>query len=140
MEKENKGEQASIDPFARQHLLFTNPASWYEAVYTSAGGDATKVPWAKRTITPVLAAWLDHHHPGSPDAHALVIGCGLGDDAEALIHLDLQVTAFDISSRAIAWCRERFPRSLVNYQVADLLHPSASWQHAFTFVWENLTI
>ncbi|WP_373527449.1 class I SAM-dependent methyltransferase, partial [Nostoc sp.] len=67
---------------------------------------------------------------------ALVIGCGLGDDAEALAHRGFEVTAFDISPTAIAWCQERFPNSTVNYVVADLLAIPPQWHQAFDFVFE----
>ena len=65
-----------------------------------------------------------------------VIGCGLGDDAEALAHRGFEVTAFDISRSAIAWCQERFPDSTVNYVVADLLAIPPEWHQAFDFVFE----
>ncbi|MHC5748832.1 MAG: class I SAM-dependent methyltransferase, partial [Nostoc sp.] len=67
---------------------------------------------------------------------ALVIGCGLGDDAEALVNLGFEVTAFDISPTAIAWCQERFPNSTVNYIVADLLAIPSQWHQTFNFVFE----
>ena len=71
---------------------------------------------------------------------ALVIGCGLGDDAEALAKLGFQVTAFDISTTAIAWCHERFPNSSVNYLVADLLTLDTQWHRKFDLVLELRTI
>lgn len=40
---------------------------------------------------------------------AVVVGCGLGDDAEALAAAGFAVTAFDVSGSAIAWAKERFP-------------------------------
>ncbi len=130
----------TTDPFAHQHLHLTDPASWYEAIYTGARGDASNVPWAKMSVTPVLANWPEHHHPGSSGKRALVVGCGLGDDAEALVRHVLGVTAFDISPRAIVWCRERFPQSRVDYRVTDLLHPPSGFRHAFDFVFEARTI
>lgn len=72
----------------------------------------------------------------SADKSALVIGCGLGDDAEALQAFGYRVTAFDISPTAIAWCRERFPNSQVNYQVADLFQLPQNWESSFDLVYE----
>jgi len=63
-----------------------------------------------------------------------VVGCGLGDDAEALAQQGFQVTAFDISPTAIAWCEKRFPDSQVKYQVADLFALDPAWHHKFDFV------
>ena len=56
-----------------------------------------------------------------------MVACGLGDDAEALAAAGWRVTAFDISPAAIAWCRERFPASPVDYQVQDLSAVPSSW-------------
>lgn len=64
----------------------------------------------------------------------------MGDDAEALAELGFQVTAFDISPTAIAWCCQRFPASKVHYQVADLFKPEPTWQRGFDFVLESRTI
>lgn len=61
---------------------------------------------------PALLAWLD----GEPEGvrhRALVIGCGLGDDAEAVRRRGYRVSAFDIAPTAIARCRQRFPDSKV---------------------------
>src|SRR5215472_10485502 len=54
---------------------------------------------------------------------ALVVGCGLGDDAEELARLGMQVVAFDVASAAVESARRRFPASTVRYEVADLLAP-----------------
>ena len=50
------------------------------------------------------------------------------------------MTAFDIAPTAIAWCRERFPSSRVEYTAADLLAPSAEWEQQFDFVFEANTL
>jgi len=41
---------------------------------------------------------------------------------------------------AIALARERFPRSAVEYVVADLLDPPDGWRHAFDLVVESITV
>ena len=74
MQTEEIGDQLSTDPFIHQHLHFTDHASWYEAIYTSADGDASKVPWAKMGVTPILANWLAYRHPGGSGKRALVVG------------------------------------------------------------------
>lgn len=66
----------------------------------------------------------------------MVIGCGLGDDAEILASLGYQVTAFDIAPTAIAWCKQRFPQSPVIYLVADLFALAPGWQRQFNLVYE----
>ena len=71
---------------------------------------------------------------------ALIVGCGLGDDAEELVARGFDTTAFDIAATAIEWCVSRFPRSKVRYVVADLFHPPPSWSRAFALVVESNTL
>jgi SAM-dependent methyltransferase len=119
----------------------------FEEIYARAGDDLASVPWARLGPHPLLVMWLDS--PGSPGGwparpaagpEALVVGCGLGDDAEELARRGYAVTAFDVSPTAIARCRERFPRSPVCYQVADLLNPPGEWGGRFGLVVEINTL
>ncbi|MFG6198789.1 class I SAM-dependent methyltransferase [Nonomuraea sp. JJY05] len=71
---------------------------------------------------------------------ALVVGAGLGDDAEHLAGLGYETVAFDVSESAVRLARERFPGSEVRYQVADLLAPPPEWRHAFDLVVEIMTV
>jgi SAM-dependent methyltransferase len=70
----------------------------------------------------------------------LVIGCGYGDDAEELQRCGYRVTAFDIAPTAIERCRERFPGSEVEYQVADLFALPQEWRGGFDLVVEIRTL
>ena len=117
-----------------------NPTGWFDILYSEAEGDAAQIPWARLTTHPYLQEWLDISQPQGEGRTALVIGCGLGDDAEGLANLGFQVTAFDISTKAIAWCQERFPDSSVNYLVADLLALDSEWHRKFDLVIESRTI
>ncbi|MBW4424109.1 MAG: class I SAM-dependent methyltransferase [Nostoc desertorum CM1-VF14] len=125
-----------VKQLATKALQSSEPSAWFEVLYAEAKGDTAKIPWAKLTSHPYLQDWLTSHQPFTSGQKALVIGCGLGDDAEALAHLGFEVTAFDISPTAIAWCQERFPNSAVNYIVADLLAIPSQWHQAFDFVFE----
>lgn len=118
----------------------SDPTEWFEILYSEAEGDATQIPWARLTTHPHLQDWLNLSQPQGEGRTALVIGCGLGDDGEALAKLGFQVTAFDISSTAIGWCHKRFPDSSVNYLVADLLALDTEWHHKFDLVIECRTI
>ena len=119
---------------------YTDPSTWFEAVYIGAEDDINKVPWARETENPLLARWLSQQQLAGSNLCTLVVGCGLGDDAETLARLDLNVTAFDISPRAIEWCRQRFPASKVNYQVADLFHLPPTFRQGFDLILDALTI
>ena len=109
-------------------------SGWFEPVYEQAAGEEEAVPWARMSAHPVFLAWLEQNQPTGLGKNALVIGCGLGDDAEELSKHDFAVSAFDISPSAIAWARQRFPNSKVRYQVADLFDLPTRWLGHFDFV------
>lgn len=119
-----------------EYIKQGDPTGWFEQLYTMADDDASRIPWAKLQMQPLLLEWLAAQQPSGAGRRALVIGCGLGDDAEGLARLGFNVTAFDISETAIAWCQKRFPESLVDYQVADMFAPPDEWRQAFDFVLE----
>ena len=119
----------------------------FEEIYARAGDALASVPWARLAPHPLLVMWLDL--PGSPGRcparhaaghEALVVGCGLGDDAEELARRGYAVTAFEVSPTAIARCRERFPQSPVCYRGADVLNLPGEWRGRFGLVVEINTI
>jgi SAM-dependent methyltransferase len=89
---------------------------------------------------PFLVAWLRRFAAAPTRKRCLVVGCGLGDDAEALASAGFEVTGFDISPTAIAAAQSRFPRSGVDYVVADVLCPPAAWTAAFDLIFEAFTL
>lgn len=125
------------------HTPPTDPdARLFDEMYAaSRGADLRSLPWAHGKPHPFLSQWLARAEP--PPAgrdRALVVGSGLGDDAEALAARGWTVTAFDASETAIAWTRERFPNSPVDYRVADLFALPPDWIGAFDLVVEVHTI
>ena len=106
---------------AQRHYAAGDPLGWFEALYKRADGDFDTIPWADRAVNPHLAEWCERESLPRPGSRVVVIGCGLGDDAEYLASRGALVTAFDLSETAIAWCRRRFPQSTVTYQVGNLL-------------------
>jgi len=128
---------------ARHYLAEQNPTGWFEALYAESGGDAGAIPWADMAPNPSLVSWLDAHLAGGAPptgAHALKVGCGLGDDAEELARRGYKVLAFDISRSAIKWCKLRFPATRVKALVADLFVAPAEWGGAFDLVVESYTL
>lgn len=116
------------------------PNDWFEDLYANADEAGAGVPWANMAPHPLFQKWLDHHHVDGIGKRALVIGCGMGDDAIALEGCGFEVTAFDVSESAIALCERRFPNSQVQFVTADLLAGIPQWKHHFDFVLEIFTI
>jgi SAM-dependent methyltransferase len=117
-----------------------DPTGWFEQVYARADSGELIVPWAYMQPNPALVAWMARENRPQAGARALVIGCGLGDDAEVLAERGCIVTAFDVSETAIRKCRERFPASQVDYQMVDLFHAPEGWWAGFDFVFESRTV
>ncbi len=117
-----------------------NDTAWFDEVYANAQGNGHAVPWAVLQPRPAFLQWAQAVQLEGKGRRALVIGCGLGDDAEELARRGFAVTAFDLSPHAVAWCQARFPQSTVTYVVADLFAPPADWQGAFDFVLEIFTV
>jgi SAM-dependent methyltransferase len=111
----------------------------FEEMYAAAGEDLAALPWASLKPFPLLVEWLDGPGAGV-GGEALVVGTGLGDDAEELARRGFAVTAFDLSPTAIERARERFPASGVDYRVADLLELPAEWRERFDLVVEIRTL
>ncbi len=135
-EQQPESLQQKVKSLATESIAQNNPTGWFETLYSEAKGDSNLVPWAKNQAHPYLQDWLKKNSICGDNRTALVIGCGLGDDAEILASLGYQVTAFDISPTAIDWCQKRFPNSSVNYVVGDLLAANLSWQNKFDLVYE----
>ena len=127
--------------FARQlaagSIASGDDTGWFETLYAAAGQGTATVPWADLAPNPRLVRVLaDHDGCG----RAVVIGCGLGDDAEHVASLGFATVAFDVSPTAVDAARRRFPRSAVEYVTADLLSPPQSWAGAFDLVVEVFTL
>ncbi|WP_338774215.1 class I SAM-dependent methyltransferase [Nocardia vulneris] len=125
---------------AAASLAQDDPTGWFEQLYVAAADGAAIVPWDAADPNALLVDWLERHERADGGMRALVVGCGLGRDAEHLAGLGFRTTAFDISATAIKTARERFPASQVDYTVADLLAPPAAWAGAFDLVVELITV
>lgn len=132
--------RARVEKIAREFYEKGDAVGWFDALYAEAEGDPTKIPWADLEPNPNFAAWMEKHKPDGAGKKAIVVGCGLGDDAEELARYDFDVTAFDISPKAIEWARKIHPDSTVKYQVEDLFNLPEEFQRAFDFVLEVYTV
>jgi SAM-dependent methyltransferase len=117
-----------------------DPTGWFEALYTAARSGDAVIPWERGGPNPLLGEWAAHHALDGHGRTAVVVGCGLGYDAEHLAGLGFATTAFDVSPTGVATAAERHPDSRVDYVIADLLALPDDWRGAFDFVFESLTV
>lgn len=84
-------------------------------------------PWDIGAAQPALTALFDEHPPAGP---VLDLGCGSGDLVIELARRGLRVLGIDIVEAAIEQARARAASlppevaDLIDFQVADALHPS----------------
>lgn len=113
---------------------------WFEALYQEANGDNEVIPWADLEPNVYFRRWSEATKLSGDGRKALVVGCGLGDDAKYLHDLGFKVTAFDISPTAIEWAKKLYGDDDIRFEVADLFEPPRGWLSAFDFVLEIYTI
>ena len=127
----------SADKDTRRLFDARNATGWFEYLYAEAADGRAEVPWDQPRPTANLASAGLPPGEGRP---ALVVGCGLGRDAEFLSELGYVTTAFDIAPTAVRVAQQRHPGSAVDYRVADLLAAPAEWRQAFALVVESNTV
>jgi SAM-dependent methyltransferase len=113
---------------------------WFDALYAQAYGDNEKVPWADLEPNRFLVQWSESVNLKGNGRTALVVGCGLGDDAKFLYDLGFRVTAFDVSPKAIEWAKKIHLKTKIEFFTADLFETREKWTNAFDFVLEVYTV
>ena len=113
---------------------------WFEELYAAADKGEATVPWDLGAPSRQLTRWAADKGLSGTGRSALVVGCGLGRDAEYIAGLGFDTTAFDISPTAVATARRRYPDSAVRYLTADLLDPPPAWERAYDLVVESMTV
>lgn len=132
--------RARLKRLAAEFTTKGDPTGWFDILYQAARGNEEAIPWAHMMANPLLIEWMTRNQSSGDGKSALVVGCGLGDDAEAMASYGFAVTAFDISPEAIRWCQRRFPNSQVHYTVADLLSLPGEWSQQFDVIVEAYTL
>lgn len=123
---------------AEKYLAQGDNTGWFEELYHEAAGNHENIPWADLEPNKFFVEFVKKQKLEGNNRTALVVGCGLGDDAKLLHELGFKVTGFDISPTAIAWAKRLNPH--LHFEVADLLNPPKDWINAFEFVLEVYTI
>jgi len=113
-------------------------SNWFDGLYQENKENHENIPWARQSVNPLLQSYLneDRVHKGK----ALVIGCGLGDDARALEEVGYDVVAIDVSQTALDLAKERFFDSHIVFEKQDIFDMPAKYHEYFDFVFEAFTI
>ncbi|NQY20202.1 MAG: methyltransferase domain-containing protein [Campylobacteraceae bacterium] len=122
----------------KEHQQNDEPTSWCNSIYEDVKGDYTKVFWSDLESNPYLLEYISNNK--AEGKKAIVVGCGVGDDAFSLSEAGYKVTAFDISSAAIDLCKKRYENSKIDFLVADLFDYPISWFEDYDLVYECNTI
>jgi SAM-dependent methyltransferase len=113
---------------------------WFETLYAEADGNNNTIPWADLEPNKCLVEFAELTNLQGNSRSALVVGCGLGDDAKFLDDLGFKVTAFDVSATAIEWAKQLHADTKIEFHTADLFDSPQMWNKAFDFVLEIYTI
>lgn len=111
---------------------------WFEELYAKNIDTLKNIPWAKQKPNEALVKYLKNKI--EKKSNALVIGCGLGDDAVYLEKFGFDVTAIDISPSALEQAKKRFPNSDVTFEQQDIFKMPKKYEESFDFIFEAYTI
>lgn len=113
-------------------------SAWFDGLYKENKDKHENIPWARQAVNPLLQSYLDEEreHKGK----ALVIGCGLGDDARALEEAGYDVIAIDVSQTALDLAKERFFDSHIVFEKQDIFDMPERYDTYFDFVFEAFTV
>lgn len=125
---------------AAEALAAGRPTEWFDRLYAAARRGEIGLPWDLVHPNTALVEWAENGRIRGDGRTAVVVGAGLGRDAEYVGGLGFDTTAFDVSDNAITVVKERHPDSPVHYTVADLFDLPAVWSRAFDLVVESFTV
>ena len=120
-------------------MAHNQASEWFNELYEEHKENHDNIPWARQAVNPLLESYLEDKtqtHRGK----ALVIGCGLGDDAHALEVAGYDVLAIDVSEVALELAQERSKDSSIIYEKQDIFDMPQKYKRHFDFVFEAFTI
>ena len=132
--------QREADRLAQAAVAAGDATGWFEQLWSKGRAGEIPVPWDTGQAHPLLAEWIGAREAAGPAQRAVVVGCGLGADAELVATRGFDTVAFDVSPSAIELARERHPDSPVKYEQADLFELDEQWHQAFGLVVDVYTV
>jgi SAM-dependent methyltransferase len=140
LERERDHGRARARTLARASITQGDATGWFEELYREGANGQSIVPWAELRPNPNLTQAWDRLVGVQTPNRALVVGCGLGDDADWIAGRGIATTGFDISETAIATAQKRFHRPELEFVRADLFEPPGAWVGGFDLVFESYTL
>jgi len=131
---------ARADRLSADAIAAGEPTAWFDRLYAAGVAGEVGMPWDRTEPHPLLRAWAESRALDGDGSRAVVVGCGLGADAEYLSRLGFTTTGIDIADTAIAQARLRHPGTRVDYRVADLLALPDDLPGGFDLVVEVFTL
>jgi pimeloyl-ACP methyl ester carboxylesterase/SAM-dependent methyltransferase len=128
------------DRLAARSIASGDPTGWFDRLYAAGVAGEVPMPWDRQAPHPLLTQWAQAHGLNGGGRRAIVVGCGLGADAEYVAGLGYETVAFDVAETAVRVARQRHPGTRVRYLTADLLDLPAEWVRAFDLVVEIITV
>ena len=102
----------------------------YDERYKTA--HAQGVSWSSNISTPIVMEVIEKYNINHSQ-RLLEIGCGEGRDSRTVLEHGFQLTATDISSEAIAYCKEKMPEYENQFSVLDCLSDELDEKFDFLF-------
>lgn len=128
------------DELSTEALAAGDPTGWFDRLYAAGEAGEVTMPWDRDEPQVLLREWAEACALQGHGRRAVVVGCGLGADAEYLARRGFLTTGFDVAETAIRLAKHRHPGTTVDYQVADLLTLPGEWERAFDLVAEIFTL
>jgi SAM-dependent methyltransferase len=136
---DSRAWDVAADRLAHEAEGAGDPTRWFEQLWSAAARDEVDMPWDRTGAYPPVVAHLDATGPGT-GRRAVVVGAGLGADAELLASRGYATTAFDLAPTAVQLARARYPGTSVDYRVADLLDLPPDLVESFDLVVDVFTV
>jgi SAM-dependent methyltransferase len=113
---------------------------WFDRLYAAGVAGEVSMPWDRDEPHPLLREWMERDGVRGEGRRGVVVGSGLGGDAEYLASVGFDTIGFDVAPTAVQVAKDRHPGSPVDYRVADLLDLPGEWERAFDQVVEIFTV
>jgi SAM-dependent methyltransferase len=128
------------DRLASRSIAAGDPTGWFDRLYAAGVAGEVSMPFDPGEPHLLLAQWAQARGLAGGGQRAVVVGCGLGADAEHVAGLGYDTVAFDVAETAVRVAKQRHPGSSVEYVTADLLDPPVAWLRGFDLVVEVYTV